>query len=93
MEGEFVLVARDDFTAVEKPRLRWRRPRIIIKALSNYVFKVEGLRTGDLYDIHGSWLHVYHDVSLNTKAIMLHVVSSQTGTVVRRMPVLVDSDD
>ena len=44
VEGDFVLVAREDFSAVEKLALRWRGLRRITKALSDYVFQVEGLR-------------------------------------------------
>lgn len=93
MEGDFVLVARDEFTVGEKLQLRWRGPRRIVKALSDYVFQVEDLRTGDYEDIHGSRLKFYHDASLDTNAIMSHVLSSETGMVVQRLLELVESPD
>ena len=93
MEGDWVLVARDDFTAGEKLRLRWRGPRRIKKALSDYVFQVEDIRTGDFDDIHGSRLKYYHDPSLDAEAILPHVISSETGMVVQRLLGLVEADD
>lgn len=92
-EGDFVLVARDDFTAGEKLSLRWRGPRRVIKALSDYVYQVEDLRNGLLENVHGSRLKFYHDASLDTKAIMSHVVASETGMPVQRLMRLVESDD
>lgn len=41
IEGDFVLVAHEDFAAGEKLRLRLRVPRRIFQALINYAFKVE----------------------------------------------------
>ena len=55
-EGDYVLVAREDFFAGEKLALRWRGPRRIIKALSDYVYQVEDLRNGTVEYIHGSRL-------------------------------------
>lgn len=92
-EGDFVLVAREDFTAGEKLSLRWRGPRRVVKALSNYVFEVEDLRNGQCESIHGSRLKFYRDSSLNTEAIMSHVLQSETGMEVQRLMELIDSND
>lgn len=45
-EGDFVLVAREDFTAGEKLSLRWRGPRRVVKTINDYVFQVEDLHNG-----------------------------------------------
>lgn len=92
-EGDFVLVARDDFTAGEKLSLRWRGPRRVVKAVSDYVFQVEDLRNGQLQEVHGTRLKFYRDSSLNTEAVMSHVVASETGMPVQRLMRLVDTDD
>lgn len=92
-EGDYVLVARDEFFAGEKLALRWRGPRRIVKAISDYVFEVEDLRTGLSEEIHGCRLKFYHDPSLNTEAVMSHVLSSETGMVVSRLMRLEEHDD
>lgn len=51
-EGDFVLVAREEFNKDEKLCLRWRDPRRVTKAISNYVYQVEDLRNGALSDVH-----------------------------------------
>lgn len=93
MEGDFVLAARQNFMAGEKLRLQWRAPRRIVKAPSNYVFQVEDLRNGNLDEIHGSRLKIYHNASLNTDAIISHVISSETGMVVQQLLGLIDSSE
>lgn len=40
VEGFYVLVSSEEFSEGEKLCLRWRCPRSITKALSEYVFKV-----------------------------------------------------
>jgi hypothetical protein len=92
-EGDYVLVARSGFNAGEKLALRWRGPRCIVKALSNYVFQVEDLCNGTISDIHGTRLKLYSDRSLDTTAIMSHVLSSEIGMPVARLMRLMDSPD
>lgn len=92
-EGDFVLVARQDFTAEEKLSLRWRGPRRVVKSLNDYVYQVEDLRNGIIEDVHGSLLKFYHDPSLDTERIMSHVLSSETGMQVQRLMRLVETDD
>lgn len=92
-EGDYVLVARDAFTAGEKLSLRWRGPRRVVKAINDYVFQIEDLRTGSLQDIHESRLKFYHDASLDKTAIMSHVLSSETGMEVQRLMPIVETDD
>ena len=85
MEGDYVLVAREDFHEGEKLCLRWRVPRRVIKALSDYVYRVEDLRTGNYDDVHASRLKFNHDADLDAAAIMSHVLSSETGMPVARL--------
>ena len=42
----------------------------MVKALSDYAYQVEDLRTGLVEDVHGSRLKFYHDSTLDTDAIM-----------------------
>ena len=90
-EGDFVLVARDDFTAGEKLALRWRGPRRITRPVSEYVYQVKDLRNGTLEEVHASRLQFYSDDQLNREAIMPHVLSSETGMPVQRLMRLVDT--
>ena len=92
MEGDYVLVAREDFHEGEKLCLRWCGPRRVIKALSDYVYRVEDLRTGNYDDVHASRLKFNHDADLDAAAIMSHVLSSETGMPVARLLRLVDQD-
>lgn len=89
--GDFVLVAREDFSSGEKLSLRWRGPRRVVRAINNFVFQVEDLRTGDMDDIHVSRLKFYHDSALDTEVIISHVVQSETGMIVHRLHKLVDT--
>jgi len=90
-EGDFVLLARDEFTAGEKLCLRWRGPRRITRAVSDYVYQIEDLRNGALEEAHASRLRFYSDDSLNKDAIMPHVISSETGMPVQRLMRLEES--
>lgn len=91
-EGDYVLVARDTFHEGEKLCLRWRGPRRVIKAINDYEFQVEDLRNGNLETVHGTRLKYYHDASLNTTAILSHVLSSETGMPVSRLLKLIEQD-
>lgn len=90
IEGGFVLVASEEFFAGEKLALRWRGPRRIVKAQNDYVFQVEDLLNGTVEDVHACRLKYYRDGSLDTTAILSHVLSSETGIPVARLMRLVD---
>lgn len=47
-EGEIVLIARENFSAVEKLFLRWRGLKRVFKSLEYFVFQVKDLRNGAL---------------------------------------------
>lgn len=92
-EGDFVLVAREAFKAGEKLVLRWRGPRRIKTATSDYVYQVEDIRNGQLEHVPISHLRFFHDSALKIQAIMSHVLSSETGMPVSRLLALVDDPD
>lgn len=91
-EGDYVLVARDEFHAGEKLCLRWRGPRRVTKAINDYVYQVEDLRNGILSDVHAARLKFYSDASLDAKVLLPHVLQSETGMQVQRLLRLVDTD-
>lgn len=84
-EGDFVLMAREDFTAGEKLFLRWHGPRRVVKAINVYVNQVKDLRTRLVSDVHISRLKFYHGPSSDMEAIISHVVSSEAGMPVHRL--------
>lgn len=92
-EGDFVLVAREDFFAGEKLALRWRGPRRVQRAINDYVYLIEDLRTGESEELHASRLKFYHDPTLNTDVIMSHVIQSETGMTVQRLMGLEEHSD
>ena len=92
-EGDFVLLAREEFFAGEKLALRWGGPRQIVKALNDYVFQIRDLRNGSLEDIRGTRLKYYSDSSLDSSAILSHIISSETGMPVSRLMALVETPD
>lgn len=92
-EGDYVLVARDDFSKGQKIALRWRGPRRIVSAKSDYIYQVEDLRNGLTEDVHIARLKFYADDSLDATAIMSHVIASETGMPVARLMGIQESSD
>lgn len=92
-EGHFVLVAREDFFAGEKLALRCGRPRRILKAINGYFFQVEDLQNVSKEEVHGTRLKTYRGYTLDTNAIMSHVLSSETGMPVARLMRLIEEPD
>ena len=92
-EGDFVLVARDEYGAGDKLLLRWRGPRRVTKALNDFVYQVEDLRTGQLDEAHASRLKFYRDDDIDTDVIMSHVLHSEIGMSVSRLMGLQEDPD
>lgn len=88
-----MLVAREDFHAGAKLALRWRGPRRVPKALSDYVYQIEDLHNGATEEIHTSWLKFYHYRSLDTEAILAQLIASETGMPVARLMQMVRTED
>lgn len=76
VEGDYVLVAKEELLNGEKICLRWRGPRRIMKSLNDYLFDFGNLRNGNIPPVHGSRLKYHIDSSLNEKVILSHVLSS-----------------
>lgn len=91
MKAYFVPVARDNVNAGENLRLSCRGSSRIFKAISNYSYKVEDLRTRRFDDVHSSIFRIYHDCSLDTTAIMSGVFFSGNSMFVKRLFGLTDS--
>lgn len=56
-----------------------------MQAPSDYVYQVEDLRNGTVENIYGNRLKFYRDASVETEAIMSHVLSSETGMPVTKL--------
>ena len=54
---------------------------------------VDDLRNGQLTEAHGTRLKFYSNTSLDTSAIMSHVLSSETGMAISRLLRLEDNED
>lgn len=91
-EGDYVLVTREHFYESEKLCMRWWGPRRVTKCLSDYVFQVEDLRNGNIETVPGTRLKFYADDSLDLKAILSHVLASETGMPVSRLLSLVEQE-
>lgn len=92
-EGDFVLVARDNFHKGEKLCLRWRGPRRVIKAVNDWLYQIEDLRNGAIETAHASRLKFYSDSAFDSTAIMSHVMHSETGMPVARLMKFVECPD
>lgn len=90
LQGDYVLIARDDFAAGEELGLRCRGTRRILNALSNYEFLVENLRNGKSNEVHSMRLKFYHDACLDKHAILFHVLTIETSMQVARVLRLVE---
>lgn len=90
---DWVLVARDDFTAEEKLALRWRGPRKVVWAINDYPFKGNDIRTDDGDEVIVSRLKFYSDDDIDKETLRSDVVQSQTGMVAHCLRKLVDTDN
>lgn len=60
--------------------------------MNDYIYRVEGLHDCSVDYVHVSHLKYYHDRSLNTKVIMSHLLTSETGLFFQRLTEQVDSE-
>lgn len=91
--SDFVLVAREHFSAGEEMSLRWRGAKSIVRPVSDYIYQFEDLRNGLIEDVHASRCKFYHDPSLHTEAITPYVLSSETGIGVQNLMTLYESEE
>lgn len=87
------MVAKEDFSKGEKLALQWRGPRRIVCAKSDYIYQAEDLRNVLTEDVHIARLKFYADDSLDTTAILSHVIASETGMPVARLMGIKESPD
>lgn len=78
-EGDFALVAKDDFAAGKKLSLHWRCQLRTGKAMKDFVYQVEDLRSCNVDNVYVSSLRFYQNASLVHEMIMEHVIGSETG--------------
>lgn len=90
--GDFVPMTRELFHSGEKLCLHWRGPRRVVGAVNDYVYIVEDLRTGAIVDAYATRLKFYFYASLDAKAILSYVFSSETGMQVSRLLPLVEEN-
>lgn len=93
LKGELVLIARDRITAGQKLLIRYRGPRRVFKAFSNYVYQFKDLCNDQFQEVHCTHLKLHRDSSLSFEAIRSHVIKSETGMLVQRFMSLVDTDN
>ena len=90
--GDFVLVARSEFSKGQKLALRWCGPRRVVGIRSNHIYQVEDMRNGSVSEVHASRLKFHCDNELDTVSIMPFVISSETGMEVQRLMKLVQEE-
>lgn len=60
-EGDFVLIAREDFAAGEKLLLHWRGPKRVLGSVNDYIYQVENLHNEAVEDVLSPPLKFFHD--------------------------------
>lgn len=70
--------------------LWWQGPLRVTKAFSDYFYQVEYLCKRYLDNIHVSWLKIYHDSAIQEVTIVPHILLSERGMFVCRVPGLED---
>jgi Chromo (CHRromatin Organisation MOdifier) domain len=77
--GDYVLVARPEQHAKkDKLLLRWLGPQRVVKAISNYVFEVEDIVTGDRKEVHYERLLFYDDALLDVTVELKSFVAANS---------------
>lgn len=89
-DSDYVLLSRKEFTANQKRAFCWPDPCRICKCLSDYIYRIADLRTGQVDNVHISRVKFCHDANLDQKSIMLNVLSSKTVSAVARLIILVE---
>lgn len=89
----YSLVSRDSFHESEQLCFCWHGPRIVIKALNDYLYSVENLCSGKYDAMRASGLKFYREPDLDQTALMSHVLFFETGMLVAHLLRLVKQDD
>jgi hypothetical protein len=82
--GDFVLLSSLATTEkVDKLRPRWLGPYVVVAAVSDLVFKVQSLTSGEAKEVHAQHLRLYHDRSLVvTEQLRAFEAHAGTGEVI-----------
>ncbi|KAF4149570.1 hypothetical protein GN958_ATG01240 [Phytophthora infestans] len=76
--GDFVLYADVWAHARDKLRVKWCGPAQVTGTVSNWIFRITNLVTGDEREAHASRLKFYSDDSLElSEDLLLHVAHKQ----------------
>ncbi|KAE8888738.1 hypothetical protein PF005_g5317 [Phytophthora fragariae] len=84
--GDFVLYADVWQHTRSKLRVKWCGPAQVVDTVSNWIFVIQNLVTGQRREAHASRLKFYADNSLNvTEDLLLHIAHNSEGHVVDRL--------
>ncbi|KAG3114662.1 hypothetical protein PI124_g3774 [Phytophthora idaei] len=81
--GDYVLYADVWQHTRSKLRVKWCEPAQVAATVSNWIFEIQNLITGQRKEAHASRLKFYADASLNiNEGLLLHVAHNSEGHVV-----------
>ena len=84
--GDYVLYADVWSTTRSKLKVRWSGPAQVTATVSNWIFEIRNLITGDTREVHASRLKFYCDSSLNiTEELLKHIAHNSEGHVVEKL--------
>jgi hypothetical protein len=75
--GDFVLVARTQKTREHKLTANWRGPFRVREAISDHIYQVEHLISGELSEVHTSRMKFYCDDDLDSRITLQLVVQKE----------------
>lgn len=82
-EDAYILITQKNFTPVGRISLRCpTHPLLplchVIGPVNDYAYSLEDILNGEMQEVNGTLLKLYHGKYLDKKAIMSHVVNSRT---------------
>ncbi|KAG2789690.1 hypothetical protein PC129_g11034 [Phytophthora cactorum] len=81
--GDYVLYAEVWQHTRSKLRAKWCGPAQVTATVSNWIFEIQNMITGQRKEAHASRLKLYTDASLNiNEDLLLHVAHNSEGHVV-----------
>ncbi|OWY95775.1 hypothetical protein PHMEG_00034139 [Phytophthora megakarya] len=81
--GDFVLYADVWQHTRSKLRVKWCGPAQVVDTVSNWIFVIQNLVTGQKKEVHASRLKFYADDTLNvSEDLLLHIAHNSEGHVV-----------
>jgi hypothetical protein len=82
--GDFVLYALVKNKQKNKLQVRWNGPAEVVDAVSQWIFKIRDLVTGDIRECHASRMKFYSDSSLHvSEALKGHIAHNNEGHVIQ----------